>query len=87
MTTAIAPIHSDVEFVQAPNGRPGSPSAGTCPDATAPIAQPRKNGMRTEASAKVAPSSRASAIVAASPRRANAAPRKMIPTAARKSGT
>ena len=43
--------------------------------------------MSTEARAKVAPSTRASPMVAAWPRNANAAPRKMIPTAARKSGT
>ena len=41
----------------------------------------------TEESANVAPSTRASPIVAASPRTANAAPRKMIPTAAPNSGT
>ena len=68
-------------------GSPGSPPAGTAPDATAPIVQPRKKGTRSEDNANVAPSTRASAIVAASPRSANAAPRKMIPTAARKIGT
>ena len=60
---------------------------GTCPDATAPTTQPRKKGTSTDESANVAPSARASEIVAASPRRANAAPRRMIPTAARNSGT
>ena len=51
-----------------------------------PSAAPRKNGTSTDESAKTAPSTRASRIVAAWPRSANAAPRKMIPSAARKSG-
>ena len=38
-------------------------------------------GTRTDDRANVAPSARASPMVAASPRRANALPRKMIPTA------
>jgi hypothetical protein len=73
--------------VQLANGREASPWAGTCPEATAPITQPRQKGVSTDDNANVAPSARASAMVAASPRRANAAPRKMMPTAARKSGT
>ncbi len=60
---------------------------GTRPDATPPSAAPRQNGIRTEEDANSAPSTRASRIVAACPRMANAAPRKMIPMAARASGT
>ncbi len=48
---------------------------------------PKQNGTITEESANVAPRPRASTIVAASPRSANAAPRKMIPTMAMNSGT
>ena len=47
---------------------------------------PRKKGTSTDDSAKVAPSARASAIVAASPFSANAPPRRTMPSAARKSG-
>ena len=67
--------------------RVGIAGTPTWPEATAPIAAPRKNGTITDDSANVAPSTRASAIVAASPRRAKAVPRKMIPTAAPNSGT
>jgi hypothetical protein len=59
---------------------------GTRPEAMPPIVAPRKNGTITEDSANVAPMRRASRIVAAWPRSANAVPRKMIPTAARNSG-
>jgi hypothetical protein len=60
---------------------------GTRPDAIPPAAAPRKNGVSTDETAKTAPTVRASRIVAAWPRSANAAPREMIPSAARKSGT
>ena len=59
---------------------------GTRPEAIPPIAAPRQNGISTEEDANSAPSARASRIVPACPRRANAAPRKMIPSAARNSG-
>src|ERR1700750_1377962 len=59
---------------------------GTRPDAIPPIAAPKQNGTITEESANVAPITRASPIVVAWPRRANAVPRKMIPTAARNIG-
>ena len=85
--TASTPIRIDVAPVQLEIGSPASPAAGTWPEAIAPIAQPKKNGVSSEARAKVPPSSRSSATVAASPRIAKAAPRKMIPTAARKRGT
>ena len=58
----------------------------TRPDAIPPSTAPKKNGISTEAEANSAPSTRASLIVAAWPRSANAVPRKMIPIAARKSG-
>src|SRR5436189_1941470 len=47
---------------------------------------PRQKGISTEELANSAPRKRASRIVAACPRSANAAPRKMIPTAARHTG-
>ena len=52
----------------------------------APAAVPRKNGTNTDDSAKVAPSARASAIVAAWPLSAKAPPRRTMPRAARNSG-
>ena len=67
----------------------GSPAAlptSTRPEAMPPSAAPRKNGISTDDSANSAPRKRASLIVAAWPRSAKAAPRKMIPIAARKSG-
>ena len=70
MTTR-SPARSARRLVQLANASP-APSAGTSPAATAPIAAPRKNGVITEESAKVAPEQRASPIVAASPRSAKA---------------
>ena len=61
-------------------------STSTRPDAMPPSTVPKKKGTSTEAEANTAPSTRASAIVAAWPRRANAVPRAMMPRAARKSG-
>ena len=56
------------------------------PRRSPPSAAPRQNGISTDESANSAPSTRASLIVAAWPRSANAVPRKMIPIAARNSG-
>ncbi len=67
-------------------GRAGR-ATSTSPAAIPPSTVPRKKGRITEESAKTAPSTRASLIVAAWPRRAKAVPRMMIPSAARKSGT
>jgi hypothetical protein len=68
----------------------GSPAAlptGTSPPAIAPTQAPKQNGTSTDDSANSPPSTRASRIVAASPRSAKAVPRKMIPATAMKSGT
>ncbi len=65
---------------------PAALPTGTRPEASPPIAAPRKNGTSTDENAKTAPSTRASRIVPAWPRKANAVPRKMIPIAARNSG-
>ena len=97
------PIFAPISFEFAPTGTKGVKSDGTVyawgsntygqlgdgttTQRTTPITVPRKNGIRTEESAKVAPSARASLIVAASPRTAKAAPRKMIPSAAMNSAT
>ena len=59
---------------------------GTRPDATPPTAAPRQKGISTDDVANSAPRPRASFMVAACPRSANAVPRKMIPSAARNSG-
>ena len=82
----MTPISTDVGPVHELHMSPSALPTGTRPDATPPIAAPRQNGISTEASANSAPSPRASLIVAAWPRITNAAPRKMIPSAARKSG-
>jgi hypothetical protein len=79
-------MSTPVGFSQESTGSPARLPTGTRPDAMPPTAAPRKNGTSTDDSANVAPIARASRIVAAWPRRANAVPRKMIPIAARKSG-
>ena len=75
-----------VELVQLVSSSPAALPTGTRPDAIPPTTVPRKNGTSSDDSANTAPRLRRSAMLAASPRRANAAPRRMIPTAARKSG-
>src|SRR3954465_13462099 len=77
----------DVGFSHDPNGSPLPLPTGPRPEPTPPIAAPKQNGTSTEDRAKTAPKPRASRIVAAWPRTANAPPRRMIPKAARKSGT
>ena len=86
MVIEISPTISEVSLAQAVSSSPAALPTGTRPEAIPPTTVPRKNGTRSEDSANTAPSTRRSAIVAASPRRANAAPRRMIPTAARNSG-
>ena len=76
----------EVEPVQLDHSSPAALPTGTSPAAIAPTAAPRKNGTITDASANVAPSARASAIVAASPLSAKAPPRSTIPSAATNSG-
>ena len=82
----MTPISTDVGFSHEVTRSPAALPTGTRPDATPPIAAPRKNGISTDESANTPPSTRASLIVAAWPRNANAVPRKMIPIAARNSG-
>jgi hypothetical protein len=86
VATAVTPAKSETGPVQLDHSPPGSPT-GTSPAATAPSAAPKKNGVITDESANTPPSPLASAIVAASPRKAKAPPRRMIPTPARKIGT
>src|SRR4051794_16771845 len=83
---ASAPTSADVGFSHDDHGSPAALPTRTRPEATPPSAAPKQNGISTEEDANNAPSTRASRIVPACPRRANAAPRKMIPTAARKRG-
>src|SRR3954462_14721905 len=82
----MTPIRIEVGFSHDVTRSPAALPTSTRPDATPPIAAPRQNGISTDESANSAPSPRASLMVAAWPRIANAAPRKMIPSAARKSG-
>src|SRR5215212_3007365 len=84
--TASTPISTEVGLSHDSNAGPAALPTFTRPDAIPPTAAPKQNGMSTEESANSAPSPRASRIVAAWPRIAKAAPRKMIPSAARKSG-
>jgi hypothetical protein len=86
VTTASTPISSEVAFSHELTASPAALPTSTRPEAMPPSVAPRKNGTSTDESAKVAPRTRASLIVAAWPRRANAVPRKMIPSAAKKSG-
>ncbi len=86
MTIAMTPASRGVGWVQLASASPAE-AAGTSPAPTAPTVTPMKNGTNTDERANVAPSARASPIVAASPRSANAPPRSTIPIAARKSGT
>ena len=87
MSTAITPISADVGFSQLSHGSPVALPIPTRPEAIPPSTAPKQNGISTEAVANSVPSTRASFIVAAWPRSANAVPRKMIPIAARNSGT
>jgi hypothetical protein len=87
VTTPSAPISTEVGFSHDDHTSPAALPTGTRPDAIPPTAAPRQKGISTEEEANSAPSTRASRIVPACPRSANAAPRKMIPSAARKSGT
>ena len=87
LTTAKTPMMIDVGFSHDENRSPVALPTGTRPDAIPPIAAPKQNGTMTDDSAKVVPSVRASLIVAACPRSANAEPRKMIPIAANPNGT
>jgi hypothetical protein len=59
---------------------------GTRPEATPPTTVPKKNGVRREDNANAAPKKRRMPSVATLFRYANAAPRAMIPKAARVSG-
>jgi len=68
--------------------RPSSTGpADTRPEATAPATAPRKNGVTNEEAAKAAPNVRCSRTFSTGFRKANPAPRRMIPTPAAVSGT
>src|SRR3954469_25611830 len=75
----------DVGFIHDPMRSP-YPSAGIRPDAMAPAAAPRKNGVITDEAAKIAPKRRAWGKVSEYLRNANVAPRKTIPASAATSG-
>jgi hypothetical protein len=87
IATAISPTRIPTGFAHDVTRWPAALPTGTRPIATAPTAAPRANGTSTEEVANTLPSNRASLIVPAWPRSANAAPRKMIPTAAIDNGT
>ena len=86
MTMPSTPISTEVGFSHDDQTSPAALPTGTRPEAIAPATVPRQNGISTEDEANSAPSARASRIVPACPRMAKAAPRKMIPSAARNSG-
>ena len=66
---------------------PAPTRVGTRPEAIAPVAAPRKNGVTTEERAKAAPKSRRSAGSVTDLRKAKAEPRRMTPKATAVSGT
>ena len=65
---------------------PAALPTGTRPEAIPPTAAARKNGVRIDESTKSAPTTALPRSVPTAPRVAKVAPRKMIPTAARKRG-
>ena len=77
----------DVWLAQLVSASPVALPTGTRPEAIPPTTVPRKNGTSSDESANTEPSERCSKMLAAWPRRAKAEPRRMIPTAARNSGT
>ena len=85
MVAARHPPTIDVGLIHDPMRSP-YPSAGTRPDAMAPAAAPRKNGVITDDAAKIAPKRRAWAKVSEYLRNANVAPRNTIPASASRSG-
>ena len=76
------PTRSDVGFSQLVHGSPAALPAGTRPLAIAPPAAPRKNGVTTDEIAKTAFAARARSARSATGRKAKAAPRRTIPSAA-----
>ena len=80
------PPSSEVGFHQLPISSPSALPGGTRPEATAPATVPRKNGVSTLERAKAAPNSRLRVSSSTDLRNAKAAPRAMIPTAARVRG-
>ena len=74
-------------MIQLSIGSPAALPIGTRPDTIAPTAAPRKNGVTTDEMAKTAPAARRPVRFAAVGRKAKAAPRRTIPSAARLRGT
>ena len=77
----------EVGFTQLLHGSPGTPPAGTRPEATPPTTAPRQYGTSTEEIANAAPKVRRSRVRKTALRNANPAPRSTTPSAAKVSGT
>ncbi len=74
-------------MTQLSTGSPAFPPDGTRPEAMAPTTVPRKYGTSTDESAKTAPKLRRCPVRNTDLRKANDAPRRTMPNAARVSGT
>ena len=79
--------NTEVGFHQLRSRSPAASPAGTRPDAMAPATVPRKNGVSTDEDANAAPNTRRCHGTVLVLRNAKAAPRAMMPSAARVSGT
>ena len=75
-----------VTLSQLETGSPLALPIGTCSDAIAPTAVPRKNGVSTDEIAKAAPAARRPRSVLATLRKAKPEPRSTMPSAASASG-
>src|SRR5205807_8031947 len=85
--TARTPPSTPLGLSQLRSTSPAPTRVGTRPEAIAPVAAPRKNGVTTEERAKAAPKSRRSAGSVTDLRKAKAEPRRMTPKATAVSGT
>ena len=82
----MTPPSTDVGFIQLVMTSPSAMPGGTRPEATPPTTAPRKYGVTSDDSANEAPRKRRIARVVTLLRKANAAPRAIIPKAARVNG-
>src|SRR5258706_14388775 len=83
---ASTPPSTEVGFHQLRTRAPAANPGGTRPDAIAPATVPRKNGVSTDEVANAAPNRKRCHSTSAALRKAKAAPRAMMPSAASVSG-
>src|SRR5262249_18149697 len=87
VATKSTPIRTDVGFHQLVMGSPCALPTGTRLEAIAPTTVPSANGVKIDESAKTLSMARRPRAPSSWPRKGYEAPRRMIPTAATKSGT